>query len=177
MKSKVVTLSAVSAALTALSLIVGAYFEFADLFMLIIASSLTLLPLYYNSYKGSILASIVGGIIAFICSGFNIMSLVFPAYFAFFAFFPIVKIRAAEKQFNKTLMFILGLIWFVAVSYGMYFYYTLIMNGVFDGLPEFIHEYILGFVGILSIIFYMVYNRFVLVVKYTIDRYLVRIIK
>ena len=84
MKSKTIALSAISAGFVAIILTVGAYVEFTDVFMLAVSSIFVLLPLYFNSYKGSILAFIVGGVIAFLVSGFNILSIVFPSYFGFF---------------------------------------------------------------------------------------------
>lgn len=177
MKSKIITLSAVSAALTALALTVGAYFEFLDLYCVVISSIFIIMPLYLNSYKGCFLCSLVGGIIAFLFSGFNILSLVFPAYFAFFGFYPIIKNLEVEKNFNKKLGFILGLIWFIAVAYGVYFYYTAIMNGIFDGLPEWIEEYILYLIAPIALVFFVIYDKFVIVIRRFIDRYLGRFIR
>lgn len=177
MKSKTVAVSAISAALIAVLLIVGAYFEIADLFTVVIASVFTLLPIYLKSYRGSLLACFCGGIIAFICSGFNFISLVFPAYFAFFGIYPIVKSKMIDKSFNKIAGFIIGAIWFLAVSYGLYFYYTLIMNGVFEGLPLWISQYMIYFVAIISIIFFAVYDRFIYVVRRVIYYYLGKILK
>ena len=177
MKSKIISLSAVSAAFTAIALIVGAYFEFTDVFALVISSVFVILPIYLRSYKGSVLSYLVGGVIAFLCSGFNILSLVFPAYFLFFGVYPIVKNKMIEKKFNKYAGFIIGLIWFIIIAYGAYFYYTLIMHGVFDGLPNWVNDYVLYVVAFVAVIFFIIYDRFVLVIKYLIDRYLGRIIK
>lgn len=177
MKSKVVALSAVSAAFIAIALTVGAYFEFSDLFALIVSSVFVILPLYLKSYKGSLLAYVVGGAIAFLCSGFNIISLVFPAYFAFFGLYPIIRIRLSEKKFNKYAGFVFGLIWCALTAFGSYFYYTEFIGDILLGLPEWVADYALYLVGIASIIFYFIYDRFVIVVKVTADRYLAKIIK
>ena len=87
MKSKVLALSAVSASFIAVFLTLGAYIELVDLVAVVVASIFVLLPLYMKSYKGSLLAYLAGGLLAFLISGFNILSLVFPAYFAFFGIF------------------------------------------------------------------------------------------
>ena len=116
MKSKIISLSAVSAAFTAIALTVGAYFEFADVFALVISSVFVILPIYLKSYKGSLLAYLAGGIIAFLCSGFNILSLVFPAYFLFFGIYPIIKTKLIETNFNKYVGFVFGLIWFIIIA-------------------------------------------------------------
>lgn len=177
MKSKIISLSAVSAGLTAIFLIIGAYIELFDLFTVIIASVFVILPLYYRSYKGSLLCALAGGVVAFLCSGFNILSLVFPAYFAFFAFYPIAKFYMMEKQINKYICLIIGLIWLVAVAYGCYFYLVFIIGGAFDGLPLWIIDYVVYIVAGVAVIFYFIYDRFLLVARFMADKYLRRIIK
>ena len=177
MKSKIRSLSAVSAAFTAVALTVGAYFEFTDVFALVISSVFVMLPIYLKSYKGSMLAYLAGGVIAFLCSGFNILSLVFPAYFLFFGVYPIVKTKLVETNFNKYVGYVLGLIWFVLIAYGAYFYYTLIMQGVLDGLPNWINDYVLYALALIAVIFFIIYDRFIVVIKFMIDKYLSRIIK
>jgi hypothetical protein len=177
MNSKVVSISSISAGLIAIALLVGAYFEFADLFAVVIASVFVLMPLYLKSYKGSVLAGLAGGVIAFLCSGLNFLSLVFPTFISFFCFYPIVKCKMVEKSVKKIYNYIFGLVWFLIVAYGAYFYYTLVMHGVFEGLPNWISDYILYFIGALSIVFYFIYDRFIFVVKLFLDKYLSKIIK
>ena len=46
MKSKVVTVSAISAALTAIALTLGAYIELVDLYAIVISSAFIILPTY-----------------------------------------------------------------------------------------------------------------------------------
>lgn len=177
MKSKVVALSAISASFVAISLTFGAYIELIDLVSLVLSSVFVVLPLYYKSYAGSFLAYLVGGIIAFMISGFNIMSVVFPAYFAFFGIFPVIKNLLAMKGFNKKLSFVIGLVWCVAVFFGIYFYYTAVMGQFFTDLPQWLNDHILYVVGLVGVAFYIVFDRFVFVTRYVIDRYLQRIIK
>ncbi|MBO7150026.1 MAG: hypothetical protein J6V71_03945 [Clostridia bacterium] len=176
MKSKIISLSAISASFIAIALIIGAYIEITDLFMVVISSVFVLLPLYLKSYKGSFLAFLAGGVIAFLCSGFN-FALIFPAYFTFFGIYPIVKHKMKEKNVKNSVAIIIGLIWFVFVAYGCYFYYTLILNGVFEGLPNWIEKYIIYGIGLIAIVFFFIYDRFVFVVKFVIDKYLKKIIK
>lgn len=177
MKSKVVALSAISASFVAISLTLGAYIEFVDLVSLVLSSVFVVLPLYHKSYAGSFLAYLVGGVIAFMISGFNIMSVVFLAYFAFFGIFPVIKNLLATKGFNKKLSFVIGLVWCVAAFFGIYFYYTAVMGQVFTDLPQWLNDYILYAVGLVGVVFYIVFDRFVVVTRYVIDRYLQRIIK
>lgn len=177
MNSKLISLSAIAAGLTAIALIVGAYIEIADLFALVISSVFVIMPLFYRSYKGSLLCFLAGGVIAFLCSGFNILSLVFPSYFVFFGIFPIVKCYFDDKRWNKTLCFIIGLIWFLLTAYGMYFYYTLVMGGILDGLPSWLVDYTLYLIAPAALIVFVIYNRFITVMRIFISRYLQRVIK
>lgn len=177
MRSKIISISAIAAAFVAISLTVGAYFEFADLFAVIISSVFVILPLYLGSYKGCLLCYLAGGVIAFLCSGFNVMSLVFPAYFAFFGIYPIVKSKMQEKRINKTVEYIIGMIWFLAIAYGIFFYYTLFMGNTLDGLPQWIMDYVLVLLAPLSAFIFVIYDRYIVVMRVFINRYISKIIK
>lgn len=178
MKSRLIALSAISAGLVAIPLIVGAVFEFSDIFALIVSSVFVTLPLYLKSYKGSYLAYLAGGIVGLICGGLaNITSIVFPAYFAFFGIYPIVKCKMVEKSFNKYLGFVLGLVWCIAVAYGIYYYYLFVAGGVFDGLPQWLEDYAVYGVALFALVFFVIFDRFIVVMRFFIDKYLGRIIK
>ena len=177
MKSKTVAISAISAGFVAIILTLGAYIEFADVFMLAISSVFVLLPLYLNSYKGSVLAFIVGGVIAFLVSGFNILSIVFPAYFGFFGIFPIVQSFMEDKKVKKAIAHVIGLVWCVIAVYAIYLYYTFVMGAVLDGLPAWIINNIWIIVGVVAVVFYFVFERFVRVTRRFTAFYLQRIIK
>lgn len=177
MSSKNIALAAISAGLVALFLLVGAYFEMADVFTVVMASVFVLLPLYYNSYKSSLLTYLAGGLIAFMCSGFNLLSLVFPAYFAFFGIYPIVKNFMIKKGVNVYLSFVVGFIWFFVIAIGLYFYYTMFMGMVIDDIPSWLGDKILIVVMVVAVVFFVVFDRFVVVVRRVIDYYLKRIIK
>jgi hypothetical protein len=177
MKSKFLAISAVSASFIAVFLTLGAYIELVDLFTVVIASVCVLLPLYLKSYKGSLLAFLAGGLLAFLISGFNIFSLVFPAYFGFFGIYPIIRNVFVEKNLKNYVRYIVGAVWCVAVSYGLYFYYTAFMGIALTDLPEIIVPYILPLVAVIGIVLFFVYDRFIAVTQILIDRYLSNIIK
>ena len=177
MKSKVISLSAISASLIAVVLTIGSYIEFFDLFAVVMASVFVLLPLYFGSYKGSLLASICGVIIAFLCGGLNILSLVFPSYILFFGFYPIVRCKLMDKRVKIIFVYIIGCIWCLLMSYAVYYYYTSIMNGVFNGLPVWVEKYALLIVGAVGIVFYLIFDKFVVSIRRVLNVYLNRIIK
>ncbi len=177
MNSKKIAISAVSASLIAVVLIIGSYIAFLDLVCIIISSLFVLLPLYKQTKIGAFLSYIVGGLIAFMSFGFNIYSIVCPAYFAFFGIYPIVRHILQEKNINKYLLFIIGAIWFVLVLYGIFFYYTLVMGlqlfSKFNWLSNNL-VYILGAVGVLV---FFLYDRYIYLGKIVVARYLDKIIK
>lgn len=177
MKTRVITLSAISAALVAVFLTVGAYVEFVDLITVLIASVFVLLPIYYGSYLGCFLTYLAGGVLAFILSQFNILSLVFPIYFGYFGLYPFLMCMAYDKGFNRLLFTVLCLIWCVAATYGTFFYYTLVMKNVLEGLPEIITDNIYYVLSILGVAIYFLFDRFVFSVRIIINRYLGKIIK
>lgn len=177
MKTRVITLSAISAAFTAIFLSVGAYVEFVDLIAVLIASAFVLLPIYYGSYLGCFLAYAVGGVIALIISQFNFLSLVFPVYFGFFGLYPFLMCMARDKNFNLILFTVLTLIWCIGATYGTFFYYTLIMKNVLDGVPAFISDNIYIALFIIGALIYFIYDRFVFSVRIMINKYLSKIIK
>ena len=176
MKSKLISLSAISSALVAIFLTIGAYVEVADLCMLVIASVFVLLPLYYNSFKASFLTFLVGGVIAVILSGFN-FALIFPAYFLFFGLYPIVKQLIIQKRLDRKLCIVIGLVWILIAFYLCYFYYTLVLEFSVSDLPYGLSDYVLYIVGLLAVVFYFVYDRFLFVAKFTMDKYLKKILK
>ena len=61
--------------------------------------------------------------------------------------------------------------------YGIYFYYVNIMHGIIEGLPEWLIDNVLYFVGAIGVIFFFIYDRFLVVVRIFINRYLSKIIK
>ena len=180
MKSKLIAISAISASLLAIVLTLGAYIELADVFMLTISSVFVILPLYYNSLKGSILTYLVGGIIAFLFSGFNVMSIVLPSYFAFFGLYPIIFWIMKSKNVKKIFKIIIGVIWSAIFIYGIFYYYTLVMQvpiGAFPAWAEWIVNYIEIVLGVLSVIFFFIYDKYVEVLIKVSNYYLRKIVK
>lgn len=177
MNSKLIAISAISSAFVAIILIFGAYIQLLDVFTIVASSIFVTLPLYYKSYKASLLTFLVGGVIAFMISGFNYLSIVFPSYFAFFGIYPIIQSYFDEKKFNKILGIVITLIWFIGVAYGLYFYYTGIMMLKIRDLPLWVSNNIYLFIGLFAVVFYGIYNRFIFVTKRLSNQLLQRIIK
>lgn len=177
MKSRVIAISAVSAAFIATVLTIGAYVEIFDLVSIVLAGSFAILPIYYKSYKGAFLAFLSGGVIAFLFSGFNVYSLVFVPYIVFFGIYPIIKCYMDDKSDKKVAFYIIGAIWSILAFYGMYFYYVFVMGGVINGLPEWLTQNILYFIWAVALAFYCIFERYVFTLRKVFDRYLYKIIK
>lgn len=177
MKSKIIAISSISAGIIAIILTFGAYFEIADLFCVALASVVTIFPLYYKTYLGCFIAYLVGGIVAFFASGLNILSLVFITYFLFGGIYPLVSIIFRDKKINKYVILIFGAIWCILIFYLSYFYYISVMNGIVDDLPSWILDGIYYFIGILGLIFYFVFDRFIYFGKIFIIKNLKRVLR
>lgn len=182
MKSKVIALSAVSAGFVSLCLIIGAYLDVADLLALVTASAFVVLPLYYDSFKGAALAFLAGGVIALIIALPKIaLTIVFPAYAVFFGLYPIIRHYATNKNVKKIIIYVVGAVWCIAAVYGMYFYYSLVLGvNFFESVPawaEWIKDGIYYLLPVIGLIFYIIYDKYVVVIKRFLDVVLKRIIK
>ena len=188
MKSKTIALSAISSAFIAIILTLGAYIEIIDLMSVIVSALFSTLPLYYKSKKGAILSVLVGGVLAFILSGANIFTLVFPAYFLFFGIYPVINEVVSESKMDKNLWKVLSLIWCVAVCYFLLFYYAVIMQVPIYDFELFgktfnlsnlknIRLYFLTAWGGVSVLLYFVYNKFISVMFLASKNLLKRILK
>ena len=174
MKAKLIALSAVSAALTAIILSAGAIFELIDLVTVCFAPMFFSMPLYFNSKKGAFLASFVGGIIALMVNPF---SLVGVFHFGFMGIYPILKYIFITKNKKQFLFKTLSLIWFIVVCIGAYFFYFKVLGGVPNevfGLPEWSWPLIIT--G-LAVVFFFLLDKCIYVVQYSVFRILNKIIK
>ncbi|MBR2614083.1 MAG: hypothetical protein IKC71_00605 [Clostridia bacterium] len=174
--SRIIALSGISAAFSAIFLILGAFIEVVDIPCAIVASLFVVLPLYYKSYWGSILAFLVGGGIALIINP-NFISLVYPFYFGFFGIFAIVKWRMLQKEFNRIWGFIIGLIWFMLVMGGIYYYYFVFLGQLESESLGIISEYFVYIWLGVGLIFYLIYDKLIVKLFLLIINTLRRIIK
>ena len=131
MKTKVLTVSALSSALATIVLIFGTVFaDLFDLVAVIVAPMVLAMPLYYNSVKGAILSTLCAGILALMLTGFGSIAtnLVYISYFAFFGFFPIVKYCTLTKRWNKYLLHTICALWFAISVVVIYLYYVNVLG-------------------------------------------------
>ncbi len=177
MKSKLLAISAISAAFSAIILTIGSYIPSADFFCVVTASAFVLLPLYYNSFLAGFLSFLAGGVIAFIFSGFNFVVVTVPAFLLFFGSFPLAKFYAEGKGIKKWITYLVGLVWCVGAVFGIYFFYLNVSGMEFIRLPQFVSDNILIFVAIAGVLVYVIYERYVVFLKRFIDYHLKKFIK
>lgn len=177
MKSKLLAISAIGAGFTALALTLGTYFNVAEFIALVLSSVFVILPLYYNSYKACFLTYFAGGVLGVILGAFNVVNIVIPSYFIFFGLYPIIRLVMIEKKVNKTLQIVVGIVWSIAYFYGLFFYGTLILNLTMENMPAFFIKYIYYLIPIFAVLFYFIFDRYIVKVKILIDKYLNVIIK
>lgn len=180
MKSKEIAISAIASAFTAICLLVGIYFSVIDLISLVLSSIFVIMPLYYHSYKGAFLCYLCSGVIAVLLSlvsGLNILSIVTVCYFFFFGISPIVIHRLYEKRVKRIIITAIIIIWSIALFYGGYYYYTLVLKLPFTSNYQILNDNILICLGVLAVVFAFVFDRYIVMIKAFLDRYLKKIIK
>ena len=178
MKTRTLTLSALSASLATVVLILGTVFaEALDLFAVIIAPVILAMPLYIDSIKGSLLATLVAGILALLLTGFNIANLLYISYFTFFGFFPIVKYYVMTRRKSKILYYLLCCLWCVLAIIGIYYFYTAFLGLGLDliiPISPSVMPFILAGVGV--IVFFLM-DAYVFATQIFMFKLLSRILK
>lgn len=177
MKSRIIAISAISAGLITIALTIGSYVPIGSLFALVVTSLFVILPLYNNSYKGAFLCYLAGGILSFLCSGLNYLSIVYPTYILYFGIYPIVMIKLKESNKSKAIISVVGFIWTVLFTYLTFFYYTMVLGGTVVVRYEIIQENIMIFLGIASVIFFGIFTAYVFFIKNFLDKYIFKVIK
>ncbi len=107
MNTKVISISAIAAAISGLLVGVGCYLGNLDFSLFLFAGIFLTIPLYRNSVWGCVLAYLAGGFIGLMISGFNII-LIFP-YFVWFGIHPVLGCVLARKGVNRWIAFLVKL--------------------------------------------------------------------
>ena len=162
MKGKTVALSAISSALSIIFLLIGHYFSVLDLSCILFASIIIMLPLYRNSIKGALFCYFSTLILTFFLTGLKLNILI--PYGAFFGLHPIINEIQLKKKFNKWLFLFIKTIWFVATLFLMY--YT---TQFFIDINEKYLKYIFYIIPIAGIIFFIIYDAFIIYSRKKLD--------
>ncbi len=180
MKTRILTISALSAALATIVLIFGTVFsDLFDLVAVIIAPMVLAMPLYYNSVKGALLATLSAGFLALMLTGFGSIAtnFVYGPYFLFFGFFPILKYCTLTKRWNKYLMHTICAIWFALSVVALFFFYVKLLGFGIDLIIPLDAKLIPVVLFFVSVPLYFVVDAYVYACQIFMFRLLKRIVK
>ena len=118
-KSVLIALSAISAALATVFLVVGVFVPMFDYSCIFMASVCMMIPLTKKSVRGGILAFIASALLTLIFSSGRWEVVV--TYALFFGLHPTVNFIFRERKFNKVIAFLIKEIWFIGSLIIVYF--------------------------------------------------------
>lgn len=169
-KSHVIALSAVSAALGAVCLILGSVFSVLDISMLIFASVAVMLPLSKDSVKGAFLTygatALLSLIFSFTFTGYGVVAL----YAAFFGLHPIINYIIEKKRLNKYLFFAIKAVWFISACFLMFYAFSIIA-----AFPEAVERFAPFIISVGGAIIFVVYDFTFLRLQKTINAVIKRL--
>ena len=153
-KSKIVAYAAVSAALGAIMLTIGAYTGLGEFFWYFAAGVCVMITFPLRSLTACVLAFVSCGLVSLLTTGFNIIFLL--PFLVFFGAYPITLYIEERYKANKWLMAALTLVWFDASLYVFYLFTKL-----FVAEPGFIKDNIFIFLFAGGTIIFFLY-RFIM---------------
>ncbi|MBR1867902.1 MAG: hypothetical protein IJ800_04915 [Clostridia bacterium] len=118
-KSVLIALSAVSAALATVFLVVGIFVPMFDYSCIFIASVCMMIPLTKKSVRGGILAFVASALLTLLFSSGRWEVVV--TYALFFGLHPTANFIFREKKLNKIIAFLIKEVWFIASLLVVYF--------------------------------------------------------
>ena len=162
MKNKIITISAISSALSVVILILGTYVSVIDISCVFTCSLIIMLPLYKKSIMGAFLSYLSTCFLAIILTGLR-FNVIIP-YAVFFGLHPIVNEIQITKKLNKWLCLIVKTIWFVFSLFIIYYF-----TNMFVGLNDKIIKFIYYFIPIAGVILFIPYDFFILYTRKKVD--------
>ena len=176
MNSRIVALSAVSAALAVVMLALGSYIEVVDIACVMIAGIAMMIPLSKESFAGALTAFAASAVLGAVIGGAR-LSVILP-YAVFFGLYPIANAFQEKKKINRYIALIIKDIWFLA---SMFLYYRMLVlfSGYdlfsdFSFLPETLRAYLVPGLFVFGALFFipfdMVMMRMQKVINYVIER-------
>lgn len=174
--SKIIALSAVSAALAVGLLALGAFIEVIDISCVMFAGMAMMLPLSKKSYLGAFLAYLASAILSLILTGGRFTVIV--PFAMFFGLYPIVNALQVKFNINKVIGVVVKDVWFL-LSMFVYFKVLTAVSGYdifqdFSFVPENLHKYLVPALFVLGAGFFIFYDfvmmKFQRVVDYVVER-------
>lgn len=158
MKSKVVTISAISSALGIILLILGTFVSVIDISCIFMSSIAIMLPLYKKSIIGAFLSYVSTAILSMFLTGFR-FQIIIP-YAIFFGLHPIVNELIKVKNINKYVGLIVKTIWFILSLFVIYKF-----TNMFVDLNQKIIDIIYWIIPIAGTIFFIPYDFFMIYIR------------
>ncbi len=170
--SKVIALSAVSAALAVIFIAVGAFVEIIDIVMVMAAGVAIMLPLAKKYYLGGFLAYLASAAIGAFTAIANPVAVII--YAAFFGLYPVVNALQIKYRLNKIVCALVKDVWFLLV---MFLYYEMLVwwTGYdifkdFAFIPQSLHAYLIPGLFIIGAVFFLFYDSVMLRVQFAVNR-------
>lgn len=167
--SKTIALSAMSAALCALLIMLGSFISVLDLSCFMMAGFALMLPLYKKSLWGAVMAYIVGGFLGLLFSGMNFVTII--PFLVWFGLHPILNFIQTRYNINKFLAFFVKLALF-NVAIFVILRFTMLFVTRSDFLNE--NEYLFYIIGSAIFVFY---DYAMMFIQKKLDQLLTRLIK
>ena len=152
-RSKIISLGAITTAISVVFLALGAYIDVLDLSCLFMASLMIMIPLSKKTVKCAILSYIATCLLSLLFTMGTGKFAISALYAVFFGFHPIVNYIEKEKHLNKILLFIIKDVWFIGTLLLSYYAFTL-----FTDIPEFVAKYALYIIIIGGAICFIAYD-------------------
>lgn len=175
--SKTIALSAISAALAVIFLLLGAFVEILDISCIMIAGIAIMLPLSKKYYLGAFLAFVASALIGIFVTGARFTVIV--PYAMFFGLHPIVNSLQRKFRINKFLALAVKDVWFLAT---MFVYYLLLKNltgydlfADFSFIPENLQRFLIPALFISGAVFFVLYDSVMLRLQYAVDALIKRL--
>ena len=174
--SRIIALSAVSAAFAVALLALGAFIEVIDISCVMFAGMAMMLPLSKKSYLGAFLAYLAAALLSLILTGGRFAVIV--PFAMFFGLHPIVNALQVKFKINKILSVIVKDVWFL-LSMFVYFLVLTAVTGYnifedFSFIPENLHKFLIPGLFVLGAGFFVLYDlvmmRFQRVVDDVVER-------
>ena len=167
-KSRVIALSAISAAFALVLLVLGSYIEVLDLSCLFMASLALMLPLAKGYRMGGFLAYLASALLAFILTGMRLQVLI--PFAMFFGLHPLANDIQRKYKINVILATAIKAAWFIATLFVMYYF-----TSMFIVEHEVIKQYINYVLVIGGGLVFIVYDWFMVYFQRAINSIVARL--
>ncbi len=169
--SKIIALSAVSAAFAVVLLALGSFIEIIDIACVMFAGVAIMIPLSKDSIWGALLAYLTSAVLGFILGGARFTVIV--PYVAFFGIYPIANALQIKYKINRFLALVIKDVWFLGAMF-LYYKMLVIFSGYdlfadFSMIPENFRNFIVPALIVFGAIFFVLYDSVMLKMQLAVN--------